>query len=211
MISLADKGRKGGKKVEAADANAGKAAQKETVKNAAIDGAASPEEANAQENAIEIDLDALKTEVEGIFKERDQYLSMLQRVTADFDNYKKRNAQLRMDVEQNTKCDVIGAMLPVLDNLERALQAAQSSEGEGLAKGVDMVARQFVKVMEDLGVQEIASQPGDAFDPELHNAVVIVPSDDEHADNTVFDTLQKGYRCGDKVLRYAMVRVAQDA
>ena len=171
-----------------------------------------PEAADVDEKAqpAQIDLEALRTEVEGILKERDEYLAMLQRVSADFDNYKKRNAQVRLDVQRDTTCDVVGAMLPIFDNLERALQASQGAESDALTKGVDMVVRQFRKAMEDLGVQEIASEPGEAFDPALHNAVVTVPADEDHADNTIFDTLQKGYKMGEKVLRYAMVRVAQD-
>lgn len=160
---------------------------------------------------VEIDMDALRTEVEKIVKERDEYLKMLTQVSADFDNYKKRNAQLRADARRDAQGEVAAAMLPVYDNLERAIEASQSGEGDALRKGVEMVSRQFLKVLEDLGVEEIDSRPGEPFDPTIHDAAVTVPADGDHKDNTVFDTLQKGYRMGEKVLRYATVRVAQDA
>lgn len=171
--------------------------------------AVEPEIAEQPEAAPEIDLDALRAEVEGILKDKEDTYRALAQVSADFDNYKKRNAQLRLDVENNTRRDVAGLFLPVLDNLERAVQAAQSGEGESLTKGVQMVCTQFLQVFTDLGIEEIPADTGTAFDPEMHNAVAVVPAEDGHPDNTVYDVLQKGYRMGDKVIRYAMVRVAQ--
>ena len=200
---MANKKHKGSKEAKPVE-------EPEVVVDIAPESGAEAADADEKAQPVQIDLEALRTEVEGILKERDEYLAMLQRVSADFDNYKKRNAQVRLDVQRDTTCDVVGAMLPIFDNLERALQASQGAESDALTKGVDMVVRQFRKAMEDLGVQEIASEPGEAFDPALHNAVVTVPADEDHADNTIFDTLQKGYKMGEKVLRYAMVRVAQD-
>ncbi len=158
----------------------------------------------------QIDLDALRTEVEGILKQRDEAMTMLKQVSADFENYKKRNAQARTEAAADAAKDIVSAMLPVLDNLERAIDAAQAGESGALIAGVDMVAKQFVGVLEGLGVAAIESACGEPFDPDRHNAVMTVPADEEHKDNTVFDTLQKGYAIGDKVIRYAMVRVAKD-
>lgn len=167
-----------------------------------------PEVVTPGEDAPTIDLEALREEVSGILKERDELTRMLQHVTADFENYKKRNAQLRIDVQNSTRCDVIGEMLPVLDNLERALDAA-GAESDALTKGVSMVQEQFIQTLTTLGVELIPTQAGTEFDPVMHNAVGVVPADKDHPDNTIFDVMQKGYRMGDKVIRYAMVRVAQ--
>lgn len=175
-------------------------------------GEANQEPEHASQTApLEIDLDALREEVEGILKERDEYLRMLTQVSADFENYKKRNAQLRSDVEADTRRSVVSSMLPVLDNLERALQSAAENqvENEGLRKGVEMVQKQFLSCLEALGVEEIPAQPGTPFDPAVHDAVATVPAEDKALDNTVHDVLQKGYRIGEKIIRHSMVRVAQ--
>ncbi len=157
-----------------------------------------------------IDMDALREEVQGIIKEKDEYYRLLQQVTADFDNYKKRNASLRLDVESETRRALVADFLPVLDNLERALgHAASGGETEGLQKGVDMVTKQFLQTLEKMGIAEISANEGDAFSPDVHNAVATVPEDETHPDGTIFDVLQKGYKQDDRIIRYAMVRVAQ--
>jgi molecular chaperone GrpE len=159
---------------------------------------------------IQIDMEALRAEVAGIIKERDEAVERVKYVSADFDNYKKRMATARTDAASEATRAAVAAFLPAMDSLERALTAAQGGESGALVAGVDMVLKQMGKALGNLGVEEIVTQCGDAFDPGLHNAVVTVPADDEHGDNTVFDTLQKGYKQGDKVIRYAMVRVAKE-
>ena len=133
----------------------------------------------------------------------DEYLAMAQRVQADFDNYRKRNASLRADAFAEGQRSVATQMLAVLDNVERALQSA--SEDSPLRSGIELTLRQMQGVYEKLGVTPI-DRTGEKFDPNLENAV-LQGTADEGEPGTVCQVLQKGYRMGDHVLRHAMVKV----
>lgn len=137
----------------------------------------------------------------------EEYLNMAQRVQADFENFKRRNQNVRADAFAEGKQTVITDLLPVLDNLERALVAAEGDESP-LKSGLELVDRQLMEVLAKLGVTEIDCH-GKPFDPEEANAVMQTPRDDMEP-GTVCDVMQKGYRMGDKVLRYAMVQVASE-
>ena len=132
-----------------------------------------------------------------------EYLAMAQRVQADFENFRRRNESVRADAYADGRKDVAAVMLPVLDNLERA---AAAPEGEGYKAGVEMVLRGLLQTIEQMGVQEIAAD-GQPFDPQLHNAVAREDADGV-APDTVTLVLQKGYKMGERVLRPAMVKVA---
>ncbi len=137
-----------------------------------------------------------------------EYLAMAQRIQADFENYRKRNESVRADAYAEGRRDVAAVMLPVLDNLERAADAAAGCEDEALRNGIDLVLRQMKDVYQKLGVTVIDRQ-GEKFDPNLENAVLQgTPEDGEPG--TVCQVLQKGYRIGDKVLRHAMVKVVPE-
>ena len=132
--------------------------------------------------------------------EHDSYL----RLAADYDNFRKRTVKEKEASYGNGRADTIGKLLPVYDNLERALN--QPTEDAAYKKGVEMTMNELVKIFSGLGV-EIFGNPGDAFDPNLHNAVMHI--DDENlAENTVSMVFQKGFKLGDKVIRFAMVQVA---
>ena len=132
--------------------------------------------------------------------EHDQYL----RLAAEFDNFRKRTIKEKEASYGNGKADTVAKLLPVYDNLERAL--LQETSDAAYKKGVEMTMAELVKIFTGLGV-EIFGEPGDSFDPELHNAVMHVENE-ELGENTIAAVFQKGARMGDKVIRFAMVQVA---
>ena len=130
----------------------------------------------------------------------DRYL----RLYAEYDNYRKRSQKERDSLYGDIKADVLTKFLPVYDNLERAL-ALQCAD-EAYRRGVEMIMAQFKATMEKLGVTEIESL-GKKFDPNLHNAVMHV-EDEEKGESEIVEVFQQGFRSGDKVIRFAMVKVA---
>lgn len=167
-----------------------------------------------QEKATEITitrekLEELNAYVKAAEAKRDEYLAMAQRVQADFDNYRKRNASLRTEVADDTVRDTVKEVLPSLDNLERALAAAQAAGDESpLAKGVEMTLRGLEDTLKKLGMERVEAEPGTVFDPEKHNAVMMTEADEEHPEGTIIECFQTGFAVKGKVVRYAMVRVA---
>ena len=130
----------------------------------------------------------------------DKYL----RLAAEYDNYRKRTAKERESLYSAAKADTVKPFLDVYDNLIRG--AAQYAEGDPNRTGLEMICKQFVEVLAKLGVTEIDAL-GKPFDPQLHNAVMHV-EDEEIEESTVVEVFQKGFLMGDKVLRFAMVKVA---
>ena len=126
------------------------------------------------------------------------------RLAAEYDNFRKRTTKEKEASYGNGKADAITKLLPVYDNLERALN--QPTEDAAYKKGVEMTMTELVKILTGLGV-EIFGEPGDVFDPNLHNAVMHLDSE-EHDENVIAQVFQKGFRLGDKVIRFAMVQVA---
>ena len=132
--------------------------------------------------------------------ERDAHL----RVAAEFDNFRKRTVKEKEASYGNGKADAVAKMLPVYDNLERALN--QETSDAAYKKGVEMTMNELVKIFTSLGV-EIFGNVGDAFDPNLHNAVMHIDSE-ELGENVIAQVFQKGFKIGEKVVRFAMVQVA---
>ncbi|MBP3305341.1 MAG: nucleotide exchange factor GrpE [Oscillospiraceae bacterium] len=126
------------------------------------------------------------------------------RLAAEYDNFRKRTAKEKEQSYTNGKSDAVMKLLPVYDNLERALN--QPTEDAAYKKGVEMTMNELVKILTGLGV-EIFGQPGDTFDPNLHNAVMHT-EEEGVAENTVTQVFQKGFRLGEKIVRFAMVQVA---
>ena len=137
-----------------------------------------------------------------------EYLQLAQRVQADFENFRRRNESVRADAYADGRKDVATVMLPVLDNLERAVEAAAGSQDEALKNGVEMVLKQMTDAYEKMGVKPI-DRLGEKFDPNLENAI-LQGKEDEGEPGTVCQVLQKGYMIGDKVLRHAMVKVVPE-
>jgi molecular chaperone GrpE len=148
----------------------------------------------------------LKSKIEGLEKEREEYLNLAQRVQADFDNYRKRNAALRAESLEEGGRETIKELLPVLDGFDRAMESArQSGESNPFQEGVALVYKQLTDTLKKLGLSEIPSD-GEQFDPMLHNAVMQAEGEES---GKVLETFQKGYKVKDKVIRYSMVKVAQ--
>ena len=133
----------------------------------------------------------------------DEWHDRFIRLSADFDNFKKRSKAEKDAVYSNAIADAVGQLLPILDNLERAVAAVEEGPQRD---GVKMVLDQALKAFENMNVFPVG-EPGDPFNPQIHNAVMHV-DDDSLNENTVAAVLQKGYRLGDKVIRHAMVSVA---
>lgn len=143
--------------------------------------------------------------MEGLAKalaaEQDKYL----RLAAEYDNYRKRTAKEKESLYNDAKIDTVNAMLGVYDNLERGI-AQYGDEESPHRKGLEMVFNQFKESLKKLGV-ETMDAVGQPFDPEKHNAVMHI-EDENYGENTVVEVLQQGFTLGDKVLRFAIVKVA---
>jgi len=137
-----------------------------------------------------------------------EYLALAQRVQADFENYRRRNESVRSDAYADGRRDTAALMLPVLDNLERAVEAAAGSQDEALRNGVGMVLKQMTDAYGKMDVKPI-ERIGEKFDPNLENAI-LQGSEEDGEPGTVCQVLQKGYMMGDKVLRHAMVKVVPE-
>ena len=133
-------------------------------------------------------------------EQEDKYLRLL----AEYDNYRKRSQKEKENAWTTAKADTIKELLPVYDNLERALK--QETTDEAYAKGVQMTMQQLKTVLEKLGVEEIPAQ-GETFDPNIHNAVMHM-EDESMGENIVAEVFQAGFKMGEKVIRHAMVKVA---
>ena len=171
-----------------------------------------PNEATVSDDAPQaeeapVDAAALQQELESATAKAEEYLNLAQRVQADFDNFRRRNESVRSDAFADGQRNVITAMLPVLDNLERALEAAGESDNS-LRTGVEMTLRQLRDALTKLGVTPI-DRLGEKFDPKVENAI-LQGSPDEGEPGTVCAVLQKGYMVGSFVLRHAMVKVVPD-
>ena len=138
-------------------------------------------------------------------REREEYLNDLKRVAADFENYRKRVARDQEGLVARAHERLVKELLPVLDDLERALEAAAQHEEAKLEEGVRLVHRELVEALAREGLVEVDTDG--QFDPHVHEALVSQPSEQE--DGSVIEVLQKGYRLGDRVLRPARVVVSQ--
>lgn len=181
-------------------AEAAEEALKEALESSPAEAADETETAVPEENPLAKQLEEANAKTA-------EYLAMAQRVQADFENYRKRNETIRADAYAEGRKDVAAVMLPVLDNLERAADAAAGAD-ESLKNGVDLVLRQMTEIYQKLGVAPI-DRKGEKFDPNLENAV-LQGTEDEGEPGTVCQVLQKGYMMGDKVLRHAMVKVVPE-
>ena len=138
-------------------------------------------------------------------KQLDSVKDQFVRLTAEYDNYRKRTAKEKETIYQDAQLDTIKAFLPVYDNLERAASAA-GGEDDPHKKGLEMIFHQYQEILSKLGVTEIPAL-GQPFDPERHNAVMHI-DDENYGENVVAQVFQAGFMLGDRVLRHAIVQVA---
>lgn len=157
------------------------------------------EEAEAADTPEKSELDIANEKIAGLSDK-------LMRTAAEFDNYKKRTAREKDDFYKMAVCETIAPILPVLDNLDRAISAAEAAdEGGSVLDGIKMIKKQFDDVLTSIGIETIEAL-GKEFDPERHNAVMTEDSD--QAENTVIEEFQKGYIYKDKVVRHSIVKVS---
>jgi molecular chaperone GrpE len=170
--------------------------------------AADPQAEATEAQIAEAAAQAIADELAEVTRERDDYLDHLRRLKAEWDNYRKRvqrdNEELRLRAAET----VVESLLPVMDNLSRALEAADKHEEGQLLAGLDLVAGQLRGTLAGHGLEEIEVEPGTTFDPEYHEAIVARPSD-EYDEGTVTQVLERGYLLHGKLLRPAKVIVAR--
>ena len=149
---------------------------------------------------------ALQAKLEAEEKKSAELKDQLLRTAAEYDNYRKRTAKEKEGIYANAKIDTIKGMLPVYDNLERGLAQFDAEDDDPHKKGLEMIFNQYKEALTKLGVTPIDCV-GKEFDPERHNAVMHI-EDESCGENTVVEVLQQGFMLGDKVLRFAIVKVA---
>lgn len=169
-------------------------------------------EAQAQADAegaeqAEATVEQWQAALETAVRQRDEYLDSLRRTQADFQNFKRRNQTARSDGYADGVCEALTAMLPAIDNLERALDAAdKAGVSDGLTEGVKMTLSTLMDGLKRFGFEEVPAL-GETFDPEKHNAVMREAGEEP---GKILEVFQKGYRVKDKIIRYAMVKVCAE-
>lgn len=162
------------------------------------------------------ELNAALTEVEALQKKYDETSAALEKekkeylfLMAEFDNFRKRNVKERGELIKNASESVMKQLLPIVDDMERGLEATKNADDpQAIREGMQLIYNKLVKLLEQNGVKAIESTGAD-FNPELHDAIAMVPVDDEAQKGKVIDTPTKGYMINDKVLRHAKVAVGQ--
>lgn len=161
-----------------------------------------PQEELTAEEKLAKELEAAQQTIE---EQKDKYL----RLSAEFDNYRKRTMKEKAELIKNGGEKAISAVLPILDDLERALQNMQKSENvQAMYEGIDLIYQKFLKELAQEGLQKM-EPVGEVFDTDFHEAIALVPSPDEAQKGKVLDCVQTGYKLNDKVIRHAKVVVAQ--
>ena len=151
---------------------------------------------HTKSDKLQAEIDALKAE---IAEKDDKYL----RMAAEYDNFRRRSREEKEGIWEAATAETVAELLPIIDNLERA---AQFEAGEKLREGLVMTAKATAGVFEKLGVEEFG-KPGDAFDPNLHNAVLHI-DDESYGEGEIVEVFQKGYKKGKRIIRFAMVKTA---
>lgn len=142
---------------------------------------------------------------EELAKEKDKFL----RLFAEFENFKKRTAKERIELFRTANQDVVLAMLPVLDDFDRALIEISKSEDNELFKGVELISNKFREALKNKGLENVAVEKGAAFDADVHEAITQIPAPTEDLKGKIIDVIEKGYKLGEKVIRYPKVVVGQ--
>ncbi|MGI6691720.1 MAG: nucleotide exchange factor GrpE [Clostridiales bacterium] len=188
--------------------NKKKQTKPEHDQDTALNGQETADTAPAEEQSLPVEeqLASLEARCGEAEAKRDEYLAMAQRVQADFENFRRRNQSVRAESYEDGAASFIKTILPVCDNLERAL--AVGSTDTTFCDGVSLVYKQLIEALEKRGV-EVIDRKGERFDPEVENAVAQA-GPDEGEPGTVADVLLKGYRMGSSVLRHATVRVVAE-
>lgn len=152
------------------------------------------------EETAETSLEKLE---KAVASEQDKFL----RLFAEFENYKKRTSKERMDLFKTANQEVIIAMLPVVDDFERAMKELSKEQDSDLYKGVSLIQNKFIGVLKNKGLEEVVVSAGDTFDSEMHDAITQIPAPDKKMKGKVIDVIEKGFQLGDKIIRHPKVVV----
>ncbi len=156
--------------------------------------------ANGEQIIIE-ELSVEEQLAQDLAKEKDKFL----RLFAEFENYKKRTSKERIDLFKTANQDVLLAMLPVLDDFDRALVEINKSEDELLAKGVELIYDKLKNTLVSKGLEQVEVRAGDAFNADYAEAITQIPAPSDKLKGKIVDVLEKGYKLGDKIIRYPKV------
>ena len=140
----------------------------------------------------------LRTDLE---KEKEKFL----RLFAEFENYKRRTSKERVEMFKTANQDVVVAMLPVLDDFDRALNEIKKAKDKNLLKGVELIYNKFRETLRAKGLEEMKVKEGDNFDPDLHEAITQIPAPSDKLKGKIVDVVEKGYKLGDRIIRYPKV------
>lgn len=180
------------------------AAEKTAEEKTGSDPAKDAKKGKGKKDKSEAELIAAKAKIDALLSELAEEKERYTRMYAEYENFRKRTAKEKENTWTDAVGDTLTSILPVLDNLDRA--AGAEGDAEAVRKGLDLTRKSFLDALAKLGVEEIEAE-GKTFDPALHNAVMHV-EDETLGENEIVEVLMKGYKKGDKVLRYSMVKVA---
>lgn len=138
-------------------------------------------------------------------KEKDKFL----RLFAEFENYKKRTSKERIELFKTASQGVMQAMLPVIDDFDRAWIEIEKSKDENLIKGVELISNKFRNTLKENGLEQVEVAQGDAFDADFHEAITQIPAPSDDLKGKIIDVVEKGYKLGDKIIRYPKVVIGQ--
>ncbi|WZL88379.1 nucleotide exchange factor GrpE [Salinimicrobium sp. 3283s] len=170
--------------------------QVEDILDEAIEKADTQEDTTQNEEVSE--KETLKNELE---KEKDKFL----RLFAEFENYKRRTSKERIELFKTASQDVIVAMLPVLDDFDRALNEINKAKDKELLKGVELINNKFRETLRAKGLEQMEVKEGDTFDSEIHEAITQIPAPKDKLKGKIVDVVEKGYKLGDRIIRYPKV------
>jgi len=152
-----------------------------------------------------VEEEIVETAEEKLQKELDEKNEQFLRLCAEYDNFRKRSQKEKQDIYSSSQAELIKELLPVFDNFDRAANNKEAN-AEDYKKGIDLIFNQFGEILKKLGVESYGER-GDEFDPNIHNAVMTV-EDDELGENVIASVFSKGYKLGDRIIREAVVQVA---
>lgn len=176
----------------------------ETIDNPTLDSTVNNDE-TAHEGIPQPELTVEEVLQEDLAKEKDKFL----RLFAEFENYKKRTAKERIELFKTAGQDVLQSMLPVLDDFDCALVQISKSEEKELLKGVELIHGKLLNTLKSKGLEQVEVTASDVFDAEIHEAITQIPAPTEELKGKIIDVIEKGYKLGDKIIRFPKVVVGQ--
>lgn len=140
---------------------------------------------------------------EDLAKEKEKFL----RLFAEFENYKRRTSKERMDLFKTAGQEVIVALLPIMDDFDRALKELSKSEDKEMFKGVELISNKFKETLKNKGLEQVEVGEGDVFDAEVHDAITQIPAPNDKMKGKIIDVVEKGFKLGDRIIRHPKVVV----